>query len=589
MQLDKKKLKDLFSLDLYESFIPKEVDIESGKLPTTLKKSRVDLIVSSLAINMLSLMLPLATLQVYDRIVGRHGDGTLDMLFFLVLFAAGLEVVLRIARSYIVDWAGAVHEHSMDCYALNHLLNSDLKNLNKDSVGENIQNLYAIGKMREFFNGQAFITILDLPFIGIFLLLIAYLGGWLVLVVLALLISYALFVVSHSEKLKEHIIARNDRDNTRYNFLIETLNGIHTVKSFGLEEVFLRRYQNLTYRTSLTNYKIAQDNLSAVDHGAKFSSIMTIALVTFGAPLAVYNYVTMGTLIACIILAGRLMQPVQRAFALWTRMQEHMINEERVRKIFKLPIVQKVQTSSIQISKGLLEMKKLSFGFKEGKDSLLLQDVDLEIEAGSCIAITGSDNSGRSTTMKLLAGLYMPTKGEILLDGVAIHKYPSRALVEHIGYLPAQGAIYEGTIRDNITRFGDIPLGQAIEIAALLGIDKEVAKMPAGYDTEINGQNTDNITPGLRQRIAIARAIACKPKLILFDHADRSLDREGYNLIYKLLGKLKHKATIVIISQDMNLLKLVDNLYVIEDKKLVKRAVTEDSNIEATLSLYKDE
>ncbi|ETO18783.1 ABC transporter related protein, partial [Reticulomyxa filosa] len=338
---------------------------------------------------------------------------------------------------------------------------------------------------------------------------------------------------AYSFKLKDHIKSRNEQDDIRYSFLIETLNGIHTIKSYGLEEIFLRRYQNLTYKTALANYNITDDQIQSLDYG-------------FGAQMAVAGSITMGTLIACILLSGRLMQPVQRAFGLWSRMQEHEINEERIKELFSLPIVRKSSDVKIAKKDGLIEFKNVSFTYSNNQKPIF-ENITLTIKPNECISISGMNSIGKSTILKMIAGLYLPTKGEVLIDNISIKDYPSDELVNQIGYIPTQGTIYEGTIRDNLTRFGQIPLEQAIEVASMLGIDKEISLMVAGYDTLLQGQNTDNITPGLRQRIVIARAIASKPRVILFDSADRALDKEDKSLT------LKHKE-ILKDNSDPNLL-----------------------------------
>ena len=143
-------------------------------------------------------------------------------------------------------------------------------------------------------------------------------------------------------------------------------------------------------------------------------------------------------------------------------------------------------------------------------------------------------------------------------------------LVRHVGYISTNALIFRGTIRDNITCFGMIAESKAKEVAALLNVDQDVAKLPGGFDTFLQGNNTDSIPPGLKQRIAIVRVLAAKPRLILFDNADRSLDKDGYNMIYSLLARLKDKASMILISDDHNIQSLANQHFILKDGELVQ-------------------
>jgi ATP-binding cassette subfamily C protein LapB len=276
-----------------------------------------------------------------------------------------------------------------------------------------------------------------------------------------------------------------------------------------------------------------------------------------------------------------MMQPIQRALSLFIRLKEHEVNQQAVNEIFSLPIMEKVAPNEIHLNQGKVSIKNLYFGYND-TEKLVFSELNFEVREKEFIAISGNNSSGCSTLLKLIAGIYQPTAGEVLVDDFPIYKYPSDELMKHVGYIPTHGIIFEGTIRDNVTRFGQVAFDRALEICDLLDIDKEIVAMPDGYDTMLQGRNADTITPGLRQRIAIARAIVAKPKLILFDNADRALDREGYNTIYKILGKLKRKATIIIVSDDLNLLKLADRFYVLNNGNLELRERVE-SDIESGL------
>lgn len=315
----------------------------------------------------------------------------------------------------------------------------------------------------------------------------------------------------------------------------------------------------------------------AVVLGTLFSQIMMIGIVAFGAPMAMEGTITLGTMIAVVILSARITQPVQKALSLWTRYQDFRLAREDIAKTFALPTLERSDPDQLGKNEGRLEIKDLHFNYNSDEEQLF-RDINLTLEHGDTISIRGDRGTGKTTLLKLLAGLYTPTRGEVFIDGVAATRYPARELVRHVGYLPMDGMIFRGSIWDNISAFGEHDAQAVSEIVRLLGLDTAIKKLPGGYDTKLEGGQSDAVSPGLRQRIALARALAPKPRLILFDNADRSLDKEGYNRVYRLLARLKGKATLVIVSDDRNMTRLATNHYVLTAGTLVEESVSTDDS-----------
>ena len=526
---------------------------------------RGTLVICSLAINMLSLALPITTLQIYDRIISTGGLATLNVLTAAVCVAVVLESILKFTRSYVTAWAGARFEHKVSCAAMKHILNADIREVEKQSSGEYLTKMAAISKLREFYSGHALMTLIDLPFVVIFLGLIGYLAGGLVVVPIIMLVMFVGMTMASGRTVRHTLARRDVRDDEKYNFVLETLSGIHTVKSGAFEPFFTRHYESLQTACSKENYKVATRTGQNSNYSYLFTNLLTVSMVAYGALEAANGQLSMGALVACVLLSGRIMQPVQRAMGFWTRYQDFELSLNQVDSIFDLPIRKQVEGHSESYADNSVELKNISYNFGNNN---VLDKVTLELKKGECVAVTSESSNGKTTLLKLIAGVYAPSRGEVLTNEAHPASYSSEELVKHIGYLPTQGIIYRGTILENLTRFGQTPVEKAFEMSTMLGIDKEVAKLPNGYNTQLEGSIADNVPPGLKQRIAVARVLACRPKIILFDHADRALDKEGYNQFYRLFGRLKGKATMVIVSSDQNLLRLADRQYQLEDKKL---------------------
>ncbi|WP_319585909.1 ABC transporter transmembrane domain-containing protein [uncultured Desulfobulbus sp.] len=539
------------------------------------------LVLSSLVINLLALAMPIMMLQAYDRILPNYGFGTLTLLVTGVIIAVLLEILLRLTRSYLTAWSGAVFEHTTSCEAMRHILNSSIQAFERQGSGAYLQKMAAISRLRGFYSGQALLTIVDLPFIFIFLYLIWYIAGGLVLVPLTLFVLFCLLAWYVGYCLRQQVQEQDFSGKIRYNFIIETLSHIHTLKGIGLEKFFLRRNDRLQQRISMAHYQVALTTNIAQNFATLFAQIMTVAVVSAGALRVIHGDMGTGGLAACILLSGRIMQPVQRALSLWTRFQSFFIDQQELRDIFALPVAEYNDPRGMQKPEGRVVLDGVDFCYGENAP-LLLHNLTLSLNPGDSIAVSGAAGCGKTTLLQLLTGILRPSAGILTVDGVEPHLVNPALLSTHVGYLPEKGAIFYGTIRENLTFFGATIEEDAMTAARFLGIDEAVALLPEGYETMLTDGVTDPIPPGLKQRIAIARVLANKPRVILFDNADRGLDKNGYNLIFSVLGRLKRRTVLIIISDDRNILRLADREYFIVNSTLQETAPT-DSKIHGVL------
>jgi ATP-binding cassette, subfamily C, bacterial LapB len=525
---------------------------------------------ATFTINILSLALPLMSLQIYDRIIPNVAEGTLYVLIGGTAVMIALEMVMRLCRAYLQGLNGATYAHKVNCRAMKHLLGSDMTVSNSSvGVANNYHNISSIKNLKELYNGQFLIVAVDLTFVPLLLGMIAYIGGSTVWIALGLLIVFAGLSVLEGRKLHGALLERDRSDDSRLEFLISTLNAIHSVKAFAAERILLRRYEDLQTQSSHANLVVSQAINATINQGILFSQVITAATVAYGAWRGIHGAMTIGAIIAIVQLSGRLMQPIQRGLMLWTRYQDLMVAQERVSRLFAAPLVVTTPSETIPQNDGRLDIKALRFQF-HADHPFILDGIDVELVRGQAISIGGATGSGKTTLLKLIAGIHRPTAGSILVDGLDTTSFPAAALSRHVGYMSSDATIFRGTIRDNITRFGEVPAIQAMAIAEHMELDHDIAELPGGLDTRLDGLPSDSIPPGLKQRLAILRAIVTKPRLLLFDNADRALDVNGYTQVYRLLGRLKQKAAIVIVSDDKNLCGLAERHYVLQQGKLVE-------------------
>ncbi len=543
--------------------------------PCNFKMKKHEIIFSSLAINFLSLALPIMVLQVYDRVMINKAVGTLSMLAIGVSLAIFLEFILRVARSYTTSWTGMVYEYTLAANAMDRYINADPAKLESEGAGKQLQNLASFQKLRDFYGGQTLVTLVDIPFTLLFIFLISYLTGWLVLVPVVLIGIFAVITWSLGNKLKDALIAQGDSDNKRYNFIIEALQGIHSIKSYGIEPVFKRRYERLQEESSIVNYNVSLVSTQGYTFGALFSQLVVISVVAFGAPMVINGEFTTGTLIATVLLSGRLMNPIQKTLFLWNQFQDYRIAYEKAEDMFAMPQIERNKSQRVLEIKGEIKVDNMSFSNKETGNSF--SGIKLNIKAPDIISIIGSDDLSRSKMLRIIAGIEVPDSGSVNVDGVDALSLTSEELVKHVAYLSSDSIIFQGTILENLMAFDESNEGRAFEMSKLLNLDREVSLLPKGYDTQVNDGIADIVSPGVKQRISIARALLHKPKVLLFDNADKGLDRDGYNHLVKLLNILKGKVCMIIITDDFNIKRLADYEYLLEDGKFSKVTAKDSS------------
>ncbi len=528
---------------------------------------KAELVTATLAINLLSLSLPVMVLQVYDRILVNRSDGTLVVLVVGVCIAIFFEAILRIARSYTMSWTGAVYEYTLAANAMRYYINADPTKIKTEGAGRQIQNLGAFSKLRDFYGGQTMITLVDIPFAIVFLVLISYLAGTLVFVPIVLIAIFMTITWFLGNRLMRALKAQGVCDDKRYNFIIEALQGIHSIKSYGIEAVFQRRYEKLEEDSSLTNYNASLISTEGYNFGVLFNEVMVIAVVSVGAPMVINGDFTTGGLIATVLLSGRLMQPIQKALFLWTNFQDYRLANETANSIFSIDQIQRQKAQTNHESIGTIELKNVSFGYGA---NLIFSDINLSLRVPDIIAIHGANDAGKSTLLRLIAGISQPSSGSVIVDGIHVSELASEDLVYHVGLIAAESIMFQGTIMENLTAFDESKESRALELAALLNVDREIALLPHGYETKVSDGFADTIAPGIKQRIAIIRVLLNKPKIILFNNADKGLDREGYSHLIRLLTMLKGKVTMIVTTDDQNISKLADRHYLLKDGNLTE-------------------
>lgn len=546
---------------------PNKMTLFQQLLEASRSGGRGTTLIATFFINLLSLAFPMMMLQVYDRIIPNRSFSTMFLLFSGVVIALIIELLLKMSRSYINLWSDTKYEHQLGKRAFGHLVNTSLVEYEKTGAGGRLQQINALSQMKGFYNNQLLTAVFDVPFVWVFLLVIGYLGGWLVLVPLVCMVGLALcssLLLKHWEAVMIKKFAHEDREN---NFIIEVLNNVHTAKSMSMETLLMRRYERLQTSGVGINYLTSVQSGDLITLKMIFSQGVIVALVGLGSIYVLNGAMTIGGLAACTLLAGRIMQPMNRALTAFNRWQMINVARSELEAILKLPVKNSNKLLEFGQVKGDIALENVSFRYEDG-EQWILKDINLAIPAGEVIGITGRGQAGKTTLMNLLAGMLVPTQGRYLIDNHDVSKYKLSSLRDQIAYLSQRGELFRGTIMDNLSAFDETLVPIAHRFARALGLDKIIAKLPNGFDTKVSDRAVESLPRGMIQRLLIVRALVKKPKVILFDEANMNLDLVSDDLLMEVLKSLKEIATLVIVSHRPSTLKLASKLYELKDGSL---------------------
>ncbi|MBF0621379.1 MAG: ATP-binding cassette domain-containing protein, partial [Magnetococcales bacterium] len=512
---------------------------------------------------------PLTLLQIFDRILLFEALSTLGMLVLGVVAALFLEGFLQFLRSYIGAWLGARFEHLSSIMALERLLYTNLRDFERQGAGLHLERLNALNILKDFYSGQAVLTLLDVPFVFLYLGLIYYLGNFIVLIPILVFVLFILTAISNSRQIYEAVKNRTTLDDRRIDFIIEVLSGVHSVKAMAMEAMMLRRYERLQDACAASAQTTGLLGNYSSSMGNFFAQLNMIFVVAWGATMVIHQELTIGGLAACTMLSGRAIQPLNKAIGLWTRFQSIRVARDRVGDIFDLELEPTLKSPSIPSIHGGLEMRNVSYKYAPDAPPML-HDVNITIKPGESVAILGSNGCGKTSLLWLMMGALAPSEGKVILDGHDLSQYNPQSIRKQVAYLPQSGVLFQGSIRDNITMFRPELDEKAEEITRQLGLEEFLNKMPKGYDTVIDDGAAEILPRGIKQRVAIARSLMDDPNLVLFDEANTAMDSQGDNMLMDALEKLKSQGvTLVLVTLRPSLVRTADRVYEIKDGTVV--------------------
>ncbi|MCU7805825.1 MAG: type I secretion system permease/ATPase [Candidatus Thiodiazotropha sp. (ex Lucinoma borealis)] len=538
---------------------------------TLVKSWRIyrDVLVSSLLINSFALASPLFIMNVYDRVVPNNAIETLWVLAIGVMIVYTFDVVMRTLRGYFIDIAGKKSDILLSASLFERVLGIKMS-ARPPSVGAFANNLREFESIRDFITSATVVTLVDLPFVVLFLLVIWLVGGPLVIVpavCIPLVIIYGLLIQS---PLRRSVEATYRASAQKGATLIESLTAVETIKHLGAESIVQRKWEQLTGHIAKWGVRSRLLSASVTNVAIFFQQVAQVGIVVFGVYLISEGEISMGALIAGVILVGRAMAPMAQVANLTVRYYQAKTALDSLNSIMELPIERpegKIFVSRERFQ-GDIELDDITFAYP-GEEKVALNHVSLHVSSGEKVAIIGKVGSGKTTIEKLIQGLYDPNSGAVCIDGTDLRQIDPADLRRSIGYVPQDIMLFYGSVRENIVLgapYADD--SDILKVADIAGVTEFVNQHPHGFDMQV-GERGEHLSGGQRQAIAIARALLLDPPVLLLDEPSNSMDNSTEAMLKRKLADYAKEKTLILVTHRTSLLDLVDRLIVIDAGRVI--------------------
>lgn len=542
-------------------------------IPTILKYKAplLEVLCAALVMQMLSLLSPLITQSVIDKVLVHNSLSTLDVLAIGLILIAVFETVLSVARNYIFTHTASKIDVILSCRLFDHLFKLPLRYFETRRVGDTVARVRELENIRRFLTGVPMTTVLDSLFIIVYIIVMLFYSPTLTLISLAAIPVLVLISIIITPILKSRLDEKFNCGAESQSYLVEAVTGVQTIKSFAIEPIARKKWEGLLAKYTTAGFKtsVLSGNAGAI---AQFvQKISDLLILWIGARLVIAGNLTVGQLVAFRMLSGRVSGPVLRLVQMWQDFQQTSISVKRLGDIFNSKPEPSMNASKMRLPaiKGDIRFEKVSFRYNPDSAEVI-RNMSFGIRPNTIVGVVGRSGSGKSTISKLVQRLYVPESGKILIDGNDIAMADPDWLRTQIGVVLQESFLFNATIRENIALHNPAAsMEEIINAAKIAGAHEFILEMSEGYDTMV-GEKGTGLSGGQKQRIAIARALLTNPRILIFDEATSALDYESESIIQRNLKEICKGRTVMIIAHRLSTLKDADLIMVVDKGQIAE-------------------
>lgn len=516
-------------------------------------------------------LLPAFFIQVvYDRVLATQERMTLAFLAAGILFALVCDTALRVVRGAILAGVGARLDFLISTSVIRKLLSLPLARLEKTAIGGQVARLREFEGLRNVFTGPLALALLELPFVLVFVVAIAAIGGWLALVPVGLALVIAVlgfFAVRYAhDAIGRAMTSYGDHQS----LLVEILSNMPAIKAGAAEAIWLERFRERSAEIALVNLKQARIAALTENIAQVINLIAGASTLAIGALLALDGALSIGALIASMTLVWRMLAPIQALFMTLTRVEEIRSAARGINQMMTLPSEGSIDGSSPRAARGRnfagrITFQRVVLRYTPHHEPAI-GGVSFDIWPGEIVAVTGGNGCGKSSVLRLVAGLYQPQMGAVLIDGADTRQLNPVDLRQSIAYLPQQSDMFGGTLADNLRLARPTAKDEELrDAAAKAGLLAEIDALPGGLATNID----DQLSASFTRRLALARTYLADASIILLDEPGIPLDPTGEDLLLRQLDALRGRSTILLVTHHPAHVRAADRVIVLRQGTIV--------------------
>ena len=521
----------------------------------------------SFLVNLAALALPIFVIHVYDLGIGTHSHPVVYFLALGAIIVAVTDLALRRVRARALAYFGARFDALIGMATFKHLLQMPIAMTESAPVGTQIARLKQFESMRDVFIGTLATAIVDIPFIFMFLIAVAAIGGHLVWIPATLLLVFA-GIATVVIPLTRYHVSRTGEIKNRLQLLVRELVGKgRTICDLGAEEVWVARHVSLVDAFARHNYRAQLFNHFLQNLAQTLVGIAGAATIGLGTLAVMSGALSLGALIGVMTLVWRVVAPLQTSFLSLTRLAQATQTFQQINRLMNIrPEGSPNVRHSIQRRfKGDLAVSRLVFRYPQGVEPVL-RGVQMQVAAGETVAITGQSGCGKSTLLKIMTGLYPPTGGAVLVDGIDIRQIDPAQWRSALAYAPDVANFFYGTVAQNLRLAcpdaADADLGRAF---AEMELDRYPELFTDGLETRLTSAVLGKLPAPVKQRLLLARCFVKRAPLYLLDNPGVNLDVSGDAALVAKIKALKGNATVIFTTFRPSHMRLADRLVILRD------------------------
>jgi ATP-binding cassette subfamily C protein LapB len=521
-------------------------------------------------INLIALGSPIFTMNVYDRILPNKAVSSLWVLAIGVAISILFDLLLKTARAALIDYAGRKADLRISYLLFEKVLNASLAT-KPLSTGEYANRVSQYEFVREFFTSNTISVLIDTLFIFVFLFVIYLVAGWLVVVPTVAFVAALMVGLITQYRIGKCTSTAMNESSQRQALLIESISTLETVKALRAESYLLRKWREHSKNAAHTSERIKQLSAAAGNLTQFIQQLVTVVIIVAGAYIFAAGDITTGAIIAAVMLSGRAVAPLAQIAITLSRLRQALLSLKILNGIMAQPedLPNTVGFVNRPISNGAVTLKDVSFVYP-GTEAKVINGLSFQIRPGERVGIIGRIGSGKTTIGRLLGRLYLPTSGDLLIDGIDIRQYHPAEIRGAVGIAGQTGDLFSGTIKENLLMAKpDASDEEIIAAARQSGVDEFVSRHPRGYDMNV-GERGGSLSGGQKQAVAIARLLIARPKIVFLDEPSGSMDLASERLLIRQLSQaFDHNTTIIISTHRFSMLELVDRLIVVDQGRVI--------------------